>query len=170
MPKIEHSELIRILNYDGATGVFHWRIATARKIKIGQVAGTPHSAGYVTITLYNQTYYAHSLAWFYVYKLWPTMLPDHINRNKSDNSINNLREATYSQNAGNTRPHIDSMVPYKGVRKMRSKFQSRLYDGVKTHYLGTFVYAVEAAEAYDKAALQHFGQFALTNQQLGLLP
>jgi hypothetical protein len=53
---------------------------------------------------------------------------------------------------------------------MRNKFQSRLFDGVKPQYLGTFVSAVEAAEAYDKAALQHFGQFALTNKELGLLP
>ena len=56
---------------------------------------------------------------------------------------------------------------YKGVRKEKNgKFMARITVDGKSIHLGTFATADKAAEAYDSAALTHFGEFALTNKTL----
>jgi hypothetical protein len=87
------------------------------------------------------------------------MTVDHINGNTLDNRLSNLRICTVSQNARNARvkPHSSQ---FKGVHRLRPGFfQVRARGG----YVGTYRDEVEAARAYDRKALELFGEFARTN-------
>lgn len=169
MSVFSHSTLLDTLDYNPTTGDFTWKKLTSRRVKIGDVAGYKTTHGYYSLTLWGKKYYAHILAWFYVYGVWPVQLIDHEDTNKSNNRISNLRLASNSQNAQNLQPHKDSSLGLKGVRKLRKRFNARICINGITNHLGTFDTPVGAAQAYDFAAVQHFGQFALTNKSLGLI-
>lgn len=90
---------------------------------------------------------------------------DHVNGNGLDNRRGNLRAAQHIDNARNRGPNANNRTGFKGVhwhqgaRKWRAKIHVR---GVSQH-LGLFHDPVDAALAYDLAALDHFGEFAWTN-------
>jgi hypothetical protein len=87
---------------------------------------------------------------------------DHINANVLDNRRSNLRLCTPSQNMANVeypRPHV-----YRGVTPYFYKWQARISVGNKTKYLGLFRTAEDAAVAYNRAAIEEFGEFARLNE------
>lgn len=90
---------------------------------------------------------------------------DHINHDKLDNRLSNLRIATYSENQANRRKLGNSSSKYKGVRYHRRDGVWHAYVVVKgkQKHLGTFKEEKEAAQAYNKAAEKYFGEFALLN-------
>lgn len=104
MQTLTVEEVRRLLNYDPDTGVFTWLRPTSTRTRAGQKAGRINN-GYVSIRIHGREYGAHRLAWFYVYGVWPENDIDHINRNRSDNRIVNLRAATRAQNLQNIRYH-----------------------------------------------------------------
>lgn len=90
---------------------------------------------------------------------------DHINRDTLDNRRANLRISTQQQNQGNRKKSKNNSSGYKGVvfNKRLGKWSAFIgYDG-KPKYLGLFASPELAAQAYDKAAIEHFGEFALLN-------
>lgn len=169
MKRISHQDLLHILDYDKMTGIFTWKNPLSRRVKRGMVAGSSHSKGYVSIRVQGVLYFGHVLAWFYVYKVWPKTLLDHVDTDKKNNRISNLRESSHSQNAANAKVHKDSVVPLKGVRKIRQKYEARISVQGCQKNLGVFDNPEDAGRAYDKAAVEHFGQYALTNKDMGLL-
>ena len=92
---------------------------------------------------------------------------DHINHNPLDNRIDNLRVCTQSQNAANGRKSKDikTYSQYKGVsfRKDNGRWIATIRVKRKQIHLGYFDTEVEAAAAYNQAALKHFGEFAYLN-------
>lgn len=99
-----------------------------------------------------------------------TMSVDHVNGDGLDNRRANLRLCTKSQNAQNTR-RVKGRSAFKGVvwDCVRSKWSARLKVGERRLMLGNFATEAEAAAAYDRAAREHFGEFACTNADLGLI-
>ena len=97
----------------------------------------------------------------------PKTIIDHINGNKLDNRVQNLRIATTSQNGMNRKKtKLKTSSIYKGVSKCsdRNKWASMIKANGKSINLGRFNTESEAAEAYNKAALTYFGEFAKINE------
>jgi hypothetical protein len=89
---------------------------------------------------------------------------NHRNWNGLDNRRKNLRLATHSETMRNQRHHRDSLFSFKGVDRLRSgHWRARIMLDRKRFELGTFATAREAALAYDRAAREHFGEFAHLN-------
>lgn len=90
---------------------------------------------------------------------------DHINGNKLDNRKENLRVASRSQNAMNTNKLKNKTSIYKGVYlyKRTGKWIARISLNGKCYSLGCFVNEIDAAKAYDNAAIKFFGTFANLN-------
>ena len=90
---------------------------------------------------------------------------DHANHDKLDNSFENLRAATISQNRMNTSSHKGSSSKYLGVTwcKRDEKWKSQISVEGGNKYQGCFTSETEAAKAYNTAAAKHFGEFANLN-------
>jgi hypothetical protein len=165
---MNHQRLLELLDYDAVTGVFTRKISLSNRSPIGSVAGSI-AKGYCFICVDGKRYAAHRLAWFYIHGSWPTDLLDHDNTNGIHNAISNLRLANKSTNGANRGLNKNNTTGFKGVSVKRNRFISRIKVN-KTHiHLGCFLESKDAAQAYDFAAVQHFGQFALTNKSLGLI-
>lgn len=163
---IDHSRLLELVDYNPLTGVFIRKVTTSPQAKAGDVAGN-FTKGYVELSVDGDTYRAHPLAWFYVHGEWPSQELDHRDRNRANNAIDNLRKATHSQNGANMPMHRRNRSGFKGVTAYGKRFKAAVMVSRKRLHLGVFDTAEQAARAYDQAATKHFGEFALTNHQLG---
>jgi hypothetical protein len=91
---------------------------------------------------------------------------DHIDGNGLNNTRGNLRIATTKQNTWNRKKRtIPTSSKYKGVSviKGRDRWQCRIYANGTRFFLGYFASEIEAARAYDKKAIELFGEFARLN-------
>jgi hypothetical protein len=90
---------------------------------------------------------------------------DHIDHNRENNIITNIRWATNNQNQGNRLKGNRCTSIFKGVvwYKRHSKWNAQILVDGKRKHLGYYHDEEEAARAYDRAAIQHFGEYALTN-------
>ena len=94
----------------------------------------------------------------------PKVLIDHIDGNGLNNTKKNLRLANERNNCFNRRKRKDSAVSFKGVWKASAnRYRAEIVVNKKRHYLGCFKDSLSAAEAYNKAAIEHFGEFAQLN-------
>jgi len=97
---------------------------------------------------------------------------DHINGNGLDNRRSNLRACNTAQNQWNQRLRSDNKTGFKGVRIDKrsgvNPFIVLIRVNKKRIYIGCYQTAEEAARMYDVAAIKHHGEFAMTNEMLGL--
>jgi hypothetical protein len=153
---LTQERLKELLHYCPDTGVFTWRVTRGGHVQAGRVAGTLKQ-GYGQIMVDKKHYYAHRLAWLYTHGVWPSML-DHINRDKLDNRIVNLREVTWSQNGQNQTSDPKNTSGYRGViwEKNRNKWRARIQVNRKLIHIGYFDTVEDAARAYAAgAAIYH---------------
>lgn len=116
---ITQNELKALVPYDKDTGAFT-RIAALSKRSarhVGSICGSRNKVtGYVEMNVGGRKQYAHRLAWIYVYGYVPDgMRVDHVNRERSDNRISNLRLASHADNLRNCKVRIDNTSGVKGV-------------------------------------------------------
>jgi len=88
---------------------------------------------------------------------------DHINRNKVDNRINNLRLVDDSLNSHNVTKRTGTSSQYIGVYKVKNKFKAEIKKDNKVYHLGRFESEIEAAQARDKKAIELYGNDANLN-------
>lgn len=147
--ELTQDELKSALHYDPASGVFTWIRSLRKAPLMNREAGSRSQAGYRVIRLNGTLYKAHRLAWLYVYGQWPKNSIDHINGNKLDNRIANLRDVPHAENMQNRRaPHANNTTGALGVSRSRNKYLAQLRIEGRVTYLGTFPSLSEAKTSY----------------------
>lgn len=167
MPRAEVTQEIvkQRFSYDPDTGVFVRLVPSTNGLHpAGSVAGTRNRHGYLEVRINRSNFLLHRLAWLYVYGELPKGILDHINLNKADNRIANLRECNASQNVANGPLRSTSTTGAKGVGLCRrtGKYLARIYLNYKSIYLGSYNTVEEAKAAYAAGAVKYFGEFART--------
>src|SRR6266498_767328 len=119
MPYGSVQKLLEFLDYNPEMGEFRWKLRPSKRTSVGAVAGYKNGQGYWQIEFRGKTYQAHRLAWLFTYEKWPRKEIDHINGIRDDNRIDNLREASKSQNQHN--------------RKQWGKPTTSIFKGVTFH-------------------------------------
>jgi len=149
---LDHSYLLSILEYDPETGLFTRKVPTCNTVYAGDCAGTINHK-YLIISINHKSYRAHRLAWFYINGEWPIDFIDHINGNRLDNRISNLRVVSKSQNAQNSLIRKDNSSGVKGVSwcKMMKKWFAYININKKRTKVGYFDNLSEAAKAVSEA-------------------
>lgn len=121
-------------------------------------------SGYRQGRIFGKAFRAHRVAWAITHGEWPSYEIDHINGDRSDNRINNLREASRMENARNRGANINSPSGLKGVSwsKSSGKWRARITAGGPENNLGFFDTAEDAHAAYCVAANKLHREFART--------
>ncbi len=157
---IDQNDLKTQIKYEPETGKFFWLLS-------GKEAGHNHPNGYRFIRINKILYLAHRVAWLYMTGEWPQREVDHRNQIKNDNRWENLRQATRSQNKGNIKPFKmrKRHSQYKGVSrdKRTGLFTASIKCGNTRYNLGRYVHPMDAAHAYNVAAIKLFKEFAHIN-------
>ncbi len=146
-PPLFSPEYLRnILSYDPASGEFRWkdrpniRPSLNARMK-GQVTrAIDKSTGYQRINIDWRLFYAHHIAWFYVYGIWPKAQIDHRDGVRSNNKIENLREATHAENHQNRSVNINNTSGHPGVGwyKAQKKWSASVMLSGKSYHAGYF--------------------------------
>lgn len=170
-------ELKRLVDYDPNTGLFVWRKRPQSMFANQNAFGSWNTrfadkpafwkvdgSGYHVSKLFGREYKAHRVALCIVNGSWPPDEVDHINKDRTDNRLCNLREATHAENMRN-RTGGHGKFGLKGVRFKHGKFAAVGTDSKgKRKWLGTFNCPTSAAIAYNLFALKEHGEFARSNE------
>ena len=163
LPPLE--ELKEFLDYNPDTGIFTWiKIPNNNRVKVSRKAGVMDSwTYYISITFKNRVYYAHRLGYYMFHGIDPLeKLVDHIDGDKSNNKINNLRLASKSEN-GRNRVNLSSNNT-SGVigvcwDKKAKKWKAYIMINGKTKHLGYFINKEDAIKARKEGEIKYFGDF-----------
>ena len=148
--------------YDPETGYFHIRSAPDPTKRAGRFC----AKGYCRLSIRGRHYQASHIAWLLMTGSLPVEQIDHINRITGDDRFANLREATNALNQRNRPINPNNKNGFKGVRFCGWRAEIKV-DGT-TYKSGFFNTPEGAARAYDELAKKYHGDFACTNQELGL--
>lgn len=152
MIELTKARLDELLVYDSDTGLFTRRVSHG-SAKAGKATGCLHKKGYIFISVDDRAYSAHRLAWLHAHGSWPSGQIDHINGNRSDNRICNLRDVSAGMNQQNRRVRSrNSTSGFLGVSKARHRWRAAIQapDGRRVN-LGSFDSPEQAHAAYLEA-------------------
>lgn len=146
--EIPISRVHELLSYDAETGILRWRVDRGRRFKAGDIAGYTNRAGYRSVKIDNHQFFAHRLAWALHFNAWPTDQIDHINGDKLDNRIENLRVVTHTVNIRNVGLRATNKSGARGVSfyKPTGKWHARIHINDARIHLGFFNTKQEAIE------------------------
>jgi len=147
-------EVRRLFIYNPETGIIKWKTSgRGRKIKPENISDgvIDKKEGYIYLQPGGKKYLAHRLIWLYEKGVMPKLQIDHIDGDRTNNRITNLREVTPSENQFNTKA--------KGYffSKERNKYRALITAYGKTTYLGDFDTELEANNAYLKGKIRIHG-------------
>lgn len=172
MEKLDVSVLRKLLRYEPDTGKLYWHERTPDMFKdgkhsaehncarwnirfAGKEAFTASSYGYKVGDIFGSRQSAHRVAYAISHGHWPKDAIDHIDGNRANNCIDNLRAVTWKENHMAMRVNRKSASSrFRGVSwdKKRKKWLSSIVANSKQKNLGRYESEHEAARAYDRAA------------------
>jgi len=154
---VTQEKIRELFNYCPDSGIFTWAVSTCNRVKVGDVAGTKTTNGYMQVMVGGQRYYVHRLIWLYHYKEWPKNQIDHIDGSPDNNRINNLRDVTNEENTRNRKTPNTNISGVIGVfhRKLDKKWTAQITVNDKNVFLGRFHDFFEACCARKSAELKH---------------
>ena len=137
---LTQERLKELLDYDPESGLFIWKVRTSTHVKPGDHTSACSSHGYRVIGINRRLYFAHRLAWMYVYGEWPVTQINHIDRNRANNALANLRLATSAENLQNSSRRSDNTSGCKGVHwwSLRGVWTAYINVGGKRTSLGHY--------------------------------
>lgn len=169
-PLLSKARLRRLFDYED--GVLIWRERPRKDSKTQRAfaifksrfanksAGTLSHTGYVHIEINGVKFLAHRLIWVWHHGRIPKNLTlDHIDSDKSNNRIENLRIATRSQNSANAPISKRNTSGFKGVQASGEKWSARIRLNGKAHHLGSYTNIEDAIQAYAFASDLAYGEF-----------
>lgn len=139
--------LRELLEYDAETGVIRWSMATVNGHRAGQLAGTVALNGYRMIRLQGKLRLAHRLAWTMHYGHPPALNIDHVNRDRADNRLVNLRDV--SQKA-NSRNHPSKPLLVGAVLLPSGRWAAQVHKYGGAHAVGEFDTPAQANKEWQK--------------------
>mmetsp|Transcript_36527 Transcript_36527/g.86732 ORF Transcript_36527/g.86732 Transcript_36527/m.86732 type:complete len:188 (-) Transcript_36527:1203-1766(-) len=150
-----------LFEYDPEEGTFTWKEPGPRR-RVGALAGGRDSGGYVKLSVLGRCYKAHRIAYYMGTGVDPMGHEiDHIDGKVTNNRLANLRLATHQENHQNLNVSKVNRTGYTGVswHSRIGKFQSRIHRAGRDYHLGYYNTILEAAAAYEGAAIMHRGQW-----------
>ena len=158
------ARLRELLVFVPETGEFFWRVNRGGAARAGMAAGHMRRQ-YRYIRLGDRDYPVYRLAFLWMTGEWPRDVVDHMDHNPQNNAWSNLRECSHSQNNANRRTPSHNTSGCRGVSLVRSTGKWRAAIGIagKLRRLGDFTDKYAAARAYDRAAADEYGEFAVLN-------
>lgn len=153
--KLTLNTLVELLDYDPATGVFVWKVARSNRVKVGSRAGVfHHASGGRYISIGDEKFMAHRLAWFYMHGRWPNTDVRPLDGNYDHCAIDNLIEMSRVDLAHQRQGNVaNNSSGYRGVSGSRDgKYQAKITWNYQQFNLGgTFDTAEAASEMYQEA-------------------
>lgn len=142
---MNYDEISKYINYDPVSGKLFWKMSRGSR-KAGDEANTT-CEGYITIKVNKCSYKGHRIAWLLYYGDWPRGFIDHINQDRSDNRIVNLRDCNRQQNNSNVANRADNRSGVKGVswKQSHGRWCAQISFQGKILHLGLFDCLEEAA-------------------------
>jgi hypothetical protein len=153
-------DLFDMFDYDDATGQLLWKIKPNNGVKIGDVVGTPVE-GYLRTIIQGVKIQVHRIIWVIHYGTIPEGYQiDHIDGDRANNRLTNLRLSTPSQNSQN-RYRVSGTSGYKGVtfNKNSQMWYAQIQMHGRRKHIGRFNTPEEAAVAYEEYAVKLHGEF-----------
>lgn len=159
---VSPSMLRQLLDYDPGTGLFLWRPRAGQKSWNTRYAGTRAFAyrdkhGYQTGMLLGLRFFAHRIAWAHVHLAWPSDEIDHINHDRSDNRIANLRPVDRTENRRNISRNQNNKSGVCGVHWAPhvQKWVAQISVGGAKMYLGCYADLQDATQARKDAETEY---------------
>lgn len=153
---ITQERLKELLIFNDDSGVFTRKVTTSPRSLKSSIAGSLNNDGYIRVRVDCIRYQAHRLVWLYARGIWPDKI-DHINGDRSDNRLVNLRSVTHEQNQKNRKIGKNNKSGMIGVRfnKKINKWMSKIKSNRKEIHLGSFDDKFEAACARKSAEIKY---------------
>ena len=153
--------LNREFSFDAETGIVTRKLAVANQ-PVGKIVGSSNRDRYLCAQIDYCKFRLHRAIWAMVYGSWPTSEIDHINGDRRDNRLVNLRHVSRQQNAKNQGIRTDNKTGHKGVSwsNGKKKWVAFISLGGKSKNLGAYNDILEAVEAYRRASQMFHGEFA----------
>lgn len=147
MPSIER--LRELLAYDPLTGVLTWRVSRVGRVRAGDAVQCKRPDGYIKVCVDQVQMRAHRAAWAIHHGEWPAGEIDHINGDRADNRIANLRDLPRGLNQQNVRAaQTNNRSGYLGVCLVHGKWRAGVSHGGRFIQVGKYDSPEEAHEAY----------------------
>ena len=158
MNKLEQSQLLEAFEY--RDGNLFWKVSRGRA-KAGDKAGCKNWNGYAFVGFNGKQHMAHRVI-FLIHRGFMPEYVDHINRNPSDNRIENLRACTNSENLCNAKLPKHNTSGVKGITwlKREGKWQARIWVNGKAKSIGRFASLDDAKQSVMKAREFYHEEFA----------